>query len=282
MKINERKYLFIDGGYFRRVAKSISELYYPDIDILKIIDFHKVCYGYTKTFYYDCLPIIKKDETDEQFKIRTKKEIKFYNSLEMVPGLHVFNGMLRKNAKKNLQKGVDVKIAVDMLMHTINGNMQQASLLTGDSDFIPLLEALIQQGMYVTLLYSPKYTSKDLIYKADNKGIINSSYFFDKLNLIHRDLYKIPSVVDGGNVPKDLPIIGILKSYHGTVNDSIISGNNNVFHEDIDNIHTVYYYYHSYFNGISVRRYSFSNLNLIKLRIEEDGFEVCWDKNYSV
>ena len=63
------------------------------------------------------------------------------------------------------QKKSDVMIAVDMLTHTFR-RVQEAILLTGDLDFKPLIDALVNDGMFVTLWHPPQ-AIKELIAAAD-------------------------------------------------------------------------------------------------------------------
>jgi hypothetical protein len=46
--------------------------------------------------------------------------------------------------------------------------MHKATLLSGDLDFKPLIDALVQEGMFVTLWYPPRETAKELIAAADS------------------------------------------------------------------------------------------------------------------
>lgn len=64
-RIQEVKYLFIDGAYFREVVDTISKKYFNEEKIF--IDFHKVSNGFRKTFYYDCLPPKKDGEKQDDY-----------------------------------------------------------------------------------------------------------------------------------------------------------------------------------------------------------------------
>ncbi len=74
-----------------------------------------------------------------------------------------------QSGSAGLQKKIDVMIAVDMLTHTFRRNMHQATLLTSDLDFKPLLDALVHEGMFVTLWYPPNDTNKELVAAADRR-----------------------------------------------------------------------------------------------------------------
>ncbi len=72
-------------------------------------------------------------------------------------------------------------IAVDMLTHSFRRNMHEATLLTGDLDFKPLVDALVQEGTFVTLWYPPGETSKELIAAADRSERFSIRSVYDAL-----------------------------------------------------------------------------------------------------
>lgn len=54
-----------------------------------------------------------------------------------------------------------------MLGHTYRRNMESAAFVAGDVDFRPLVEAVVTDGMYLSLFYEPRHTSPELIRAAD-------------------------------------------------------------------------------------------------------------------
>jgi hypothetical protein len=52
---SEVKYLFVDGGALRGKLKNVSEKLFGGIEFK--VDFQKLGHGYTKTFYYDAIPV---------------------------------------------------------------------------------------------------------------------------------------------------------------------------------------------------------------------------------
>lgn len=174
----EIKYLFIDGAYFRKVLERFSRTFFDGKTIP--IDYNnKIRSDFYKTFYYDCLSPKKNDETEKKYKARIRPQEEFFDSLRMLNGFHVYEGTTAGEGGKIRQKKVDTMIAVDMLTHSFRGNMDKATLLTGDLDFKPLIDALIQQGMYITLWYHPLSTSKELFHAADSRIEFNLSSIFD-------------------------------------------------------------------------------------------------------
>ena len=79
----------------------------------------------------------------------------------------MFEGTTFGTAGKIRQKQIDVKIAVDMMSHSYRRNMHKATLLSGDLDFKPVVDAIIQDGMYVTLWSEKGSTSTALSFSSD-------------------------------------------------------------------------------------------------------------------
>jgi hypothetical protein len=64
---------------------------------------------------------------------------------------------------------VDVLLAVDMLTHTFRGNCDHVSLLTGDLDFKPVVDAVVQLGAKVEIWYERTTASEELLAAADSR-----------------------------------------------------------------------------------------------------------------
>lgn len=61
------------------------------------------------------------------------------------------------------EKGIDIAMAIDTLQVGLEGKIDVAILITGDGDFVPLVRALMKQGIRVGTCYfeyeSPKHKS---------------------------------------------------------------------------------------------------------------------------
>jgi uncharacterized LabA/DUF88 family protein len=136
------------------------------------VDFTLLKHGFLKAFYYDAIPVRNDKETETDYAARIKPSLDVFDAAGAVDGMHVYEGdaRQRRRGKGGLeQKKVDVMLTVDMLTHTFRRNMDAATLLTGDVDFKPLIDALVQNGMYVTLWYPPGETSLELQRAADTR-----------------------------------------------------------------------------------------------------------------
>lgn len=171
----EISYLFVDGGYLQRVLDERGTSFFG---LRPELDYRSFFSGFEKIFYYDCYSEKKSSESEEQFKEKRTKQEQFFNELRSIDGCHVFLGSTAGEGKKVRQKQIDVMIAVHMLTHTSRQNMERSTLLSGDLDYKPLVEALVQEGMYITLWSDPSTTNRELIYAADSKRTLNIREFW--------------------------------------------------------------------------------------------------------
>lgn len=183
-------YLFVDGAYLRKVAELYATEFFPGVTML--VDYEKLIYGFTKAFYYDCLPPPANDESKEQHERRVATQDSALNEIRSVNGFRVFVGTM--SAAKQ-QKLVDVKIAVDMLTHTYRRNMTRATLLSGDLDYKPAVDAMVQDGAYVTLWSDKSSVSRELAYAADARRELNVNELHKLCRDDFREKYPLPHLL---------------------------------------------------------------------------------------
>jgi hypothetical protein len=188
----EVKYLFIDGGCLNVSLNKLASKYAGGSGL--DLDYGRLTQGYSKVFYYDALPGRKSDEEDSAYALRIAPQRSLFDHLSTLDRFHVYEGDVRRSSSRRgpEQKKIDVMIAVDMLTHSFRRNMHEATLLTGDLDFKPLIDALVQEGMFVTLWYPPDATARELISAADRSTPLN-------INAIHHAL------IGSGPAPFILP-----------------------------------------------------------------------------
>jgi uncharacterized LabA/DUF88 family protein len=188
----EIHYLFIDGGALRGRIKNLSEKFFGGAQF--DLDFKAIARNYTKVFYYDALPVREPGESEADYETRVAPSKAIFESAANVDGVHVYEGDARRRRKVGLvQKKVDVMLTVDMLTHSFRKNMHRATLLTGDNDFKPLVDALVQDGMFVTLWYPADETSRELMQAADARYKLTMSGLEGLLTQDSRARFGIPS-----------------------------------------------------------------------------------------
>lgn len=185
------KYLFIDGAYLDHVIADMSKKLWG-IDPVPL-DYRALSAGYTKTFYYNCPPPALTNELDAESAKRTDPYFKRLHELSELSGWHVFEGTTKRSKKRGAtQKEVDVQIAVDLLTNSFKANMDSATLLAGDQDFRPVVEAASREGMFVTVWCEPSSASRELRHAADERDALDF-FRFQGLIAPHTQVpYRLP------------------------------------------------------------------------------------------
>src|SRR5689334_5772959 len=195
-------YLFIDAGHLRPNFGSVSaawfgrpvELYLPSVSSF---------FSATKTFFYDSIDDLQgKDESTEQFGTRLREQEATLRTINAFSNTHVrFGSVTGGDRRRRRQKEVDILIAVDMMNHAVRQNMDRAVLLTGDRDFTPLVETLVQFGLTVEVAGDFRFTSDILQAAADSyRPLRLSSYTQFVHPNDHRGMPPLPSF-NSGDVP---------------------------------------------------------------------------------
>jgi len=201
ISIRPIEYLFVDGGYLRKHLDEWSRVFFPGARIE--VDFNQVARGFQKTFYYDCLPPQNKGELHEAYEKRIQPQREFFNELKELNGFHVYEGTTSGIGAKARQKQVDIMIAVHMLSHTIRGNMSKVTLVAGDLDFKPLIDALVQEGMHVTLWCNRRSTSRELAYAADARRDLNLLEVWSRCKESFIEVHPVPRRCSGAGKRTD-------------------------------------------------------------------------------
>lgn len=163
-KVKQNENLKLD---FKNLVKKIIEAIDEEIAILR-------------TYYYAAPPF---DDGTEKYKKLKSNFDKFIKSLEMINFFEVKLGRTQKisNGDKMIftQKGVDVQLAIDLIKWGLNDKVSVLILITGDSDFIPAINYVKDQGKHVYVLTSEdsKTYNENLIHRCDSHIIMNKDFF---------------------------------------------------------------------------------------------------------
>lgn len=83
-----------------------------------------------------------------------------------------------KKPKKNVSgKGVDIQMTVDILTHTFQNNIDVIYLLSGDGDYIPLINEVMRAGKQVYVAAFSSGLSPKLKTVADEFTLLDDIYF---------------------------------------------------------------------------------------------------------
>ncbi|WP_164780891.1 NYN domain-containing protein [Sinorhizobium meliloti] len=170
----EREYLFVDGGSLRAAVRKICQDSFGDANAYQPHIPAIASGGYDKVFYYDAVPGKAHEEAQPAYEARVHPDYERFAKIQALDRVHVALGQVVGADKR--QKGVDVRLAVDMMTHAFRGNITRATLFAGDADFVPLIKALVSEGLHVTLWHPPQAN-------AELRGAADSTRLFDfKIN----------------------------------------------------------------------------------------------------
>lgn len=80
-----------------------------------------------------------------------EKVAPWVDEIQMLDGFVLRTGRVTRKGNVVKQQGVDVKLAIDAIQHAYKGNMNSCVIYSGDGDFIPLVDALVEAGVFVTV-----------------------------------------------------------------------------------------------------------------------------------
>ncbi|MFQ5600245.1 MAG: NYN domain-containing protein [Candidatus Krumholzibacteriia bacterium] len=158
--------VYIDGGHLDRVVR--HEFYGPEeendyarIDYAKLVDFMIRPHELLRAYYYHCLPYRSRVPTDEELDYHDKQHRRF-TRINYLPRFEWRQGYLayrgRNAAGKPIfeQKKIDCMLAVDMTLLALKGRITHAYLLASDRDYVPVVEAVKNEGIIVCLWHGPE------------------------------------------------------------------------------------------------------------------------------
>lgn len=85
--------------------------------------------------------------------------------------------VMKKERKQQKRRGVDIRICVDMLSHVYRNHLDAVLLLSGDGDFIPLLEEVKRCGKLVIVASFSSGLSVELKRIADHFVEMDNTVF---------------------------------------------------------------------------------------------------------
>ena len=162
-------YAFVDGGYLRKEAEKLSTPFpNPHSTIEHIMSAVRNMGGYgrgvnsvftRRLLFYDAVDPIN-GESDPNVQL-------YWSAIEQLNDTEVRCGTIRGRPGRQRQKGVDVLLAVDMLVGAHNRIFDVAVLVSGDEDFIPVVNEVKRGGVSVVVGGVLASTSVELRRVAD-------------------------------------------------------------------------------------------------------------------
>lgn len=159
--MRNRVAVFIDNGY---IEASLPHGYQMDF-----LTFSRQACGdreRLRTYVYDCMPWQSDPPTDAEYE-RYERYSQFVEAIETKPRFQMRLGELGRHDNSFVQKRVDILLTVDLVRLAWAGHIGYAVLVSGDSDFVPAVNAAKDAGVITTLYYSPHSVHDELIQAVD-------------------------------------------------------------------------------------------------------------------
>jgi uncharacterized LabA/DUF88 family protein len=189
--IDEKVAIFIDAGNMFHA----SNYYQIKINYQKLIEILRKDRWLLRAYFYTGIPTEEFGKSERQ---QWKKQKGFLNELQNL-GIKVKTMPLKKTPEGYIEKGVDVLLATDMVSLAFRDAYDTAILVSGDSDYVPVVEEIQQLGKRVENA-SFKRTSSYELRKVCDKFILLDN-FMDKFTV---SMNESPKVLEK---PKKLTII---------------------------------------------------------------------------
>lgn len=162
-------------------------LYEPDIyvwhrDMIKdkIRDILRVTYYTYATGSDEKILETKKDIQKIQYRYSGEKSGGGgrYVGISQTPGLgQIVPCVFKKQKKSAKRKGVDIRMTIDMLNCSLMDNVDGIYLISGDGDFIPLIQEVMRRGKQVHVMALSEGLNPEMPVSADSFTCIDGLLF---------------------------------------------------------------------------------------------------------
>ena len=165
----ERVAIFIDGSNLYHSLESTMKRH--DLNFAEFVK--QLCgeRGLFRTYYYNAL----QDVGQRPDAFREQQE--FLETLRKTPYLEVRLGSIKTAQGTQIEKGVDIMLATDLLYFAWNNFYDTAVLVSGDADFAYAFQAVKNMGKHVEVAYFEGTTARDLLNVADARHQLNRKFF---------------------------------------------------------------------------------------------------------
>ncbi len=167
--MGDRIAIFIDGSNLYHALRSNFRRH--DLNFAEFTSKLSGSRRLFRTYYYNVL----QDQNQRPEGYREQQE--FLDILRKTPYLEVRLGGTKKAQGIQVEKGIDIMLATDLLYFAWNDFYDVAVLVSGDADFAYALQAVKNMGKHAEVAYFESGVSKDLLNIADNRHQLDRSFF---------------------------------------------------------------------------------------------------------
>lgn len=166
---DERVMVFIDGSNLYHVLSQGCGRHDLQFDKFS----YKLANGRSlqRTYYYNI-----RQESETNPTVGTEQQ-KFLDSLYDTPYVEVRLGIWKQRGDVMVEKGVDVMLATDLVVHAYRDHYDTAIVVSGDADFYPALQAVKDVGKHIEVAAFDMNMSSESARVADSTIKFTKSYF---------------------------------------------------------------------------------------------------------
>ena len=174
-------YIYIDGSNFYHGCQSTLER--TDVDLGKFAARLAGDRGLGRTYYYN-VPLSAEHPEDQR-----RGQQRFFNGLARIPYFEVRLGRLVKRTwqcptcgeehERWMEKGVDMRLGVDMLSHASRDLYDVSVLVSGDGDYEHAVQAVKDLGKHVEVACFVTSRSDALMKASDYMHELDANFFED-------------------------------------------------------------------------------------------------------
>lgn len=165
--------IFIDGS---NLYHSLVELLgHARLDFGKLVEKLAIGYELYRTYYYNAQ--LNQQADPEAYRAQQR----FLSSLRTLPFFELRLGVLKPRGNTWVEKGIDVKVAVDMIGMAYKNQYDVALLVSGDGDYVDCVRAVKDAGNHVVNAYFVSSQSPALRDACDDWICMDKDYLVDVL-----------------------------------------------------------------------------------------------------
>lgn len=172
---DERVTIYIDGSNLYHSLKTVCGR--TDLNFREFALRLAASRTLVRVYYYNS----PKDQAREADQYA--KQQRWFDYIRQVPYTELRLGRLMYTGWPKVppyEKGVDVRLATDMLVHAFRGNYDTAILVSGDNDFGDALQAVKELGKHAEVaLFGRGRSSQQLRAEADKVIVIDNAFLND-------------------------------------------------------------------------------------------------------
>jgi len=151
---NERIAIFIDGGNMFHATNALK----IKINYKKLIEILRKDRWLLRAYFYTGVP---SGDLPKDVREQLRKQMGFLKELQNL-GIKVKTMPLKRTPEGYIEKGIDILIATDMISLAFKNAYDTVILVSGDSDFVPVVEKIQDLGKRVENASFKKTSSYEL------------------------------------------------------------------------------------------------------------------------